>query len=80
MQFYILRLHILQHFDRTNPRSVMIMYNVSIHHVDRVTKAICQTVAIVRFLPPYYPLLEEVFSKFKSFLKRKSTILLVLPA
>ena len=53
------------------------MDNASIHHVDRVTKAIYQTGAIVRFLPSYSPdflPLEEVFSKVKSFLKRNEVI------
>ena len=46
---------ILQPFDGTNRCSFVIMDNASIHHVDRVTKAIYQTGAIVRFLPPYSP-------------------------
>ena len=44
------------------------MDNASIHHVDRVTNAIHQTGAILRFLPPCSPdlqPLEEVFSKVK---------------
>ena len=48
------------------------MYNASIHHVDRVVATIQQTGAIVRFLPPCCPDLnpiEEDFSKVKSFLK-----------
>ncbi|XP_065903761.1 uncharacterized protein [Dysidea avara] len=68
---------ILQPFDGTNPRSVVVMDNASIHHIDRVIKAIYQTGAIVRFLPPYSPdlqPLEEVFSKVKSFLKRNEIV------
>ena len=68
---------ILQPFDGTNPRSIVIMDNASIHHVDKVCKAICQTGAILRYLPPYSPdlqPLEEVFSKVKSFLKRNEIV------
>ena len=56
---------ILQPFKGTNDRSVVVMDNASIHHVDRVVAAIQQTGALVRFLPPYSPDLnpiEEVFA------------------
>ena len=58
----------LQLFNGSNARSVVIMDNASIHHVEKVIE---QTGAIIQFLPPYSPDLnpaEEVFSKIKKFL------------
>ena len=63
---------ILQPFNGTNCRSVVVMDNASIHHVDEVVSTIHATGAILRFLPPYSPdynPLEESFSKVKGFLK-----------
>ena len=61
---------VLQPFNGSNPRSVVIMDNASIHHVADVVDRIQQTGAIIRFLPPYSPDFnpEEVFSKVKRFL------------
>ena len=62
---------VLQPFNGSNPRSVVIMDNASIHHVADVVERIQQTGAILRFLPPYSPDFdpaEEVFSKVKKFL------------
>jgi len=62
---------VLQPFNGSNARSVVIMDNASIHHVARVVERIQQTGAIIHFLPPYSPELnpaEEVFSKIKKFL------------
>ncbi len=59
-------------FDGTNPRSVVIMDNASIHHVDDAVKLIEDSGALINFLPPYSPDLnpmEEAFSKLKYFLK-----------
>ena len=61
-------LPVLQPFNGSNPRSIVIMDNASIHHVDRVCQLIESTGAIIRFLPPYSPdmnPLEEVFSKVR---------------
>ena len=63
---------ILQPFNGTNTRSVVVLDNASIHHVDDVVTSIQQTGALLRFLPPYSPdlnPLEESFSKVKAFLK-----------
>ena len=63
---------ILQPFNGINDRSVVVMDNASIHHVDRVVATIQHTGAVIRFLPPYSPDLnpiEEVFAKVKSYLK-----------
>ena len=63
---------ILQPFNGSNERSVVVMDNASIHHVDKVAKAIQSTGAIIRFLPPYSPdynPIEESFAKLKAFTK-----------
>ena len=44
---------VLQPFNGSNARSVVIMDNASIHHVEKVVERIQQTGAIIRFLPPY---------------------------
>ena len=41
----------LQPFNGTNPTSVVVLDNCSIHHVDAVIQAIHSTGAIVQFLP-----------------------------
>ena len=46
---------VLQPFNGSNARSVVIMDNASIHHVARVVERIQRTGAIIRFLPPYSP-------------------------
>ena len=61
---------VLQPFNGSNPRLVLIMDNASIHHVTDVVDRISRTGAIIRFLPPYSPDFnpaEEVFSKVKNF-------------
>ena len=59
-------------FDCHNPRSIILMDNASIHHVERIEEIITGIGARLMFLPPYSPdlmPLEEVFSKVKSILK-----------
>ena len=59
-------------FDGTNPRSVIILDNCAIHHVDEVAQLLQQTGAIIHWLPPYSPDLnpiEEAFSKAKAMMK-----------
>lgn len=63
---------ILQPFNGTSARSVVVMDNATIHHVERVTQSIHNAGAIIRFLPPYSPdynPLEESFAKVKCYLK-----------
>ena len=63
---------ILQPFDGRSPRSVVVMDNASIHHVQQVTTLIQNTGAILHYLPAYSPdynPLEESFSKVKAFLR-----------
>ena len=62
----------LMPFDGTNPRSVVILDNASIHHCDGVVELIESTGALVIFLPPYSPDLnpiEETFASIKSYLR-----------
>ena len=59
-------------YDGTNPRSVVILDNASIHHVQPAIDLIQETGAIPVFLPPYSPdfmPIEECFSKVKSYLR-----------
>ena len=68
-------LPILQPFNWVNPLSVVIMDNVSIHHVEGVRQLIEDQVGTrLLFLPPYSPdlnPLEEVFSQIKSIMRKK---------
>lgn len=53
-------------FDGVNPRSILIMDNASIHHVDRAQKLVDTAGCLLWFLPAYNPELnpiEEVFSE-----------------
>ena len=62
----------LMTFNGTNPHSVVIMDNCSIHHVDAVIRMIHEVGALVHFLPPYSPdynPIEEAFSKMKTYLR-----------
>ena len=59
-------------FNGTNPHSVVILDNCSIHHVPKVAKSIQDVVALFIYLPPYSPDLnpiEELFSKVKKVMK-----------
>ena len=65
-------------FNGVNPRSVVIMDNASIHHVDQVVDLIeRQAGAKLCFLPPYSPDLnpaEGVFSQIKSIMKQNDQL------
>ena len=55
-------------FNCTNPRSVVVMDNASIHHADKVVALIEEVGTMVIFFPPYSPdimPIEECFSKVK---------------
>ena len=60
-----------------NPKSIVVMDNASIHHVDRVTQLVAQTGASVRFLPPYSSDLnpvEQIFSMVKGIMKENAQL------
>lgn len=62
----------LMPFDGSNPMSVVIMDNCSIHHIAEVTDLINQTGALIHWLPPYSPdynPIEQAFSKAKTAMK-----------
>ena len=60
-------------FNGTNPHSVVVMDNCTVHHVDGIVDMIHEVGALVHFLPPYSPdynPIEEAFSKVKITLKQ----------
>ena len=62
----------LMPFNGTNPNSIVILDNCSIHHLDDVVDLIHSVGARVIFLPPYSPDLmpiEQCFNKVKLFLQ-----------
>ena len=70
-------LPILLPYNGHNPRSVVLIDNASIHHLDRVQEIITGCGARLCFLPPYSPdlmPLEEVFSKVKYMLKANDSL------
>ena len=71
-------LPVLLPFDGNNPRSIVVMDNAAIHHVEEVIDLIeTQAQAKVIFLPPYSPDLnpvEIVFSKVKCIMKSNDAI------
>ena len=65
-------LPLLMPFNGSNPHSVVIMDNASIHHIDGIVDMIISIGALVIFLPPYSPdynPIEEAFSKVKTLIK-----------
>ena len=77
-------LPILQPFNWSNPLSVVIMDNASIHHVEGVRRIVeDQAGAKLLFLPPYSPdlnPLEEAFSQVKSIMKENDDLFQVCTA
>lgn len=70
-------LPILQPFDGFNEKSVVIMDNAAIHHIDPVIAAINSVGALVWFLPPYSPdmnPIESVFSEVKHYLQANNLL------
>ena len=62
----------LMPFDGTNPNSVVLLDNCSVHHVEGVVDTIQEMGTIVHFLPPYSPDLtpiELLFSKVKGLIQ-----------
>ena len=70
-------LPILMPFDGVSPKSIVILDNASIHHVDCVVDTIQSVGALVRFLPPYSPdmnPIEEVFAEIKEYLQANDSV------
>ena len=70
-------LPIVQPFNGVNPKSVIVMDNASIHHVEEVTGLIEAHGARLCYLPPYSPDLmpcEGIFSQVKSIIKENHTL------
>ena len=64
-------LPILQPFNGSNPCSVVILDNASIHHLEQIEDMITVVGPLIRFMLPYSPdlmPLEEAFSQAKAFL------------
>ena len=64
-------LPVLKTFNGQNTKSIVLLYNASIHHVEKVQEAVNGVGALLWFLPLYSPdlnLIEECFSKVKKFL------------
>ena len=53
-------LPLLQPFNWSNPQSILIMHNASIHHIDEVITLIHQKGSFVWFLPAYSPDLNPI--------------------
>ena len=72
---------IVMPFNGINPRSVIIMDNCAIHHIEEVTQLVQQTGALIQWLPPYSPDMnpvEEAFSKAKAMMKAMENEMQVL--
>lgn len=69
-------------FDGCNPRSIVIMDNCSIHHIQEVADLFNNTGVLLFFLPPYSPdfnPIELTFSYIKSYLKDHEDIMHSIP-
>ena len=70
-----IELHLLPHllpFNGSNPNSIVVLDNASVHYHERARELIDSVGALLVYLPPYSPDLnpiEEAFSAAKSFLK-----------
>ena len=61
-------------FNGSNPCSIVIMDNLSVHHTQDITDLFRQMGILLLFLPPYSPdlnLAEEMFSFVKKLLKER---------
>ena len=68
----------MQQFNGTNPRSIVVMDNLSVHHTEPVIDLFHQAGIPIFFLPPYSPDLnpaEECFSYVKVYLRKHDSLL-----
>jgi len=71
----------MQPFDGTNSRSICILDNCSIHHIQEVKDLFQEAGILVFYLPPYSPdymPIEETFSYIKYYLKEHNELIQVL--
>ena len=64
-------------FNGSNPRSIVVLDNASIHYADEAVQLLSNAGALLWFLPPYSPDLnpiEELFSEVKSYLDNNSVV------
>ena len=69
-------------FDVSNEKSVVVMDNLSVHHVNFIQSLFDDAGILVLFLPPYSPdmnPIEEAFSYVKRYLKKHDDILQTIP-
>ena len=69
-------------FDGINPRSIAVMDNLSVHHVQHIVDLFNQAGILLFFLPTYSPdlnLIEEAFSYVKYYLKKHDELLKSIP-
>ena len=69
-------------FDGQNPRSVVVMDNCSIHHIQEVSELLNDTGIVLFYLPPYSPDLNPIeltFSYIKGYLKKHEDIMHIIP-
>ena len=69
-------------FDGMNEKSILVMDNCSVHHIEPVITLLRQAGIVALFLPPYSPdlnPLEEVFSYVKGYFKKHDSILQYIP-
>lgn len=65
-------------FDGSSPKSVLIMDNCSVHHVQEIQDLLSSVGIPILYLPPYSPdynPLEEAFSYIKNYLKQQDELL-----
>ena len=57
-------LPILMPFNGDNPKGIVVMDNLSVHHCPEIIETILSVSSLVRFLPPYSPDLSPIKSVF----------------
>lgn len=84
--FYFLRGSLIPNmmpFDGMNPRSIIVMDNCTVHHVQAVKEILRQAGILVLYLPPYSPdlnPLEEAFSYIKGYLRKHDELFQSIPS